>query len=246
MKYLVLLALVGLASCRTALIGGDNARDVTILYSYIDDTGKEVEVEVEADQLGLTLNKAAPPPALRKTAPTPAATPAPLIETRYVQVAANPVPTPKPREVIQYILLDDDVAIIEMKQVIPAAPPAVRKTMAAPPAVPMTMAAAPPAQPLPAVRHTMVAPPAQPLPAVSKVMAAPPAVPMTMATPPARPLPAVPMTMAAPPAQPLPAVRKTIAAPPAQPLPAVRKTMAALDPLPSKHAAKDLSDSDEE
>ncbi|KAG7166985.1 translation initiation factor IF-2-like [Homarus americanus] len=240
MKCLVLLALVGLASCRTALIGGDNARDVTILYSYIDDTGKEVEVEVEADQLGLTLNKAAPPPTLRKTAPTPAATPAPLIETRYVQVAANPVPTPKPREVIQYILLDDDVDIIEMKQVIPAAPPA---------------------QPLPAAPVTMAAPPAQPLPAVRKVMAAPPAVPMTMAAPsaqplpvvlitmaapPAQPLPAVPMTMAAPPAQPLPAVRKTIAAPPAQPLPAVRKTMAALDPLPSKHAAKDLSDSDEE
>lgn len=30
---LVLLALVGLASCRTTLIGGNKARDVTIYYT---------------------------------------------------------------------------------------------------------------------------------------------------------------------------------------------------------------------
>ncbi|XP_064091647.1 uncharacterized protein LOC135205219 [Macrobrachium nipponense] len=55
MKFVVLLALAGLANCRTTLQGGDRARDVTIEYTYLDDHGKEVTVEVKADNLELDL-----------------------------------------------------------------------------------------------------------------------------------------------------------------------------------------------
>ncbi|XP_027212929.2 uncharacterized protein [Penaeus vannamei] len=68
MKLLMLLALAGLASCSTTLIGGDRARDVSLRYKYYDDDGKEIEVEVEAERLGLGLVGAAP----RKAAVAPA------------------------------------------------------------------------------------------------------------------------------------------------------------------------------
>ncbi|XP_027212936.2 cytadherence high molecular weight protein 1 [Penaeus vannamei] len=57
MKFLVLLALVGVASCRTSLIGADRARDVDLKYTYVNDEGKEVRVKVEAGRLGLSLRR---------------------------------------------------------------------------------------------------------------------------------------------------------------------------------------------
>ncbi|XP_064091649.1 uncharacterized protein LOC135205221 [Macrobrachium nipponense] len=119
MKVAVLLALVGLASCRMALIGGDRAKDVTIKYSYLDENGKTVEVEVEADRLGLQLTpKAAPAPPAVPLQPTPvavryvqqaAAQPAtPVLTKRFLQVAPEPVfaPSffvPQPQVVTRYV-----------------------------------------------------------------------------------------------------------------------------------------------
>merc|ERR1712183_99888 len=128
-------ALVGLASCRTTLIGADRAQDVNLEYSYIDERGELVTVEVEADHLGLGLVKKAPaaPPAPTqyvqlRASPLPVATkciqvapPAPVVQktvyqtrivevpvTKYIQVAAAPVPTPKPQVVTRYVNIDDD------------------------------------------------------------------------------------------------------------------------------------------
>merc|ERR1719427_1575004 len=135
MKSVVLLALVGLASCRTTLIGADRAQDVSLEYSYIDERGELMTVEVEADRLGLGLVKKAPaaPPAPTqyvqlRASPLPVATkyiqvapPAPVVQntvyqtrivevpvTKYIQVAAAPVPTPKPQVVTRYVYIDDD------------------------------------------------------------------------------------------------------------------------------------------
>ncbi|XP_063607560.1 uncharacterized protein LOC134782127 [Penaeus indicus] len=57
MNILVLLSLAGVAACSTSLIGADRARDVELQYTFVNDAGKEVRVEVEADRLGLSLRK---------------------------------------------------------------------------------------------------------------------------------------------------------------------------------------------
>ncbi|XP_042862693.1 diacylglycerol kinase kappa-like [Penaeus japonicus] len=51
MKFMVLLALVGLASCRSADIGGHFGKDVKIQYTFEDKDGEEVKVEEEHDRL---------------------------------------------------------------------------------------------------------------------------------------------------------------------------------------------------
>ncbi|XP_047494555.1 translation initiation factor IF-2-like [Penaeus chinensis] len=103
MKLLMLLALAGLASCSTTLIGGDRARDVSLRYKYYDDDGKEIQVEVEAERLGLGLVGGAPrKAAVAAPAPAPAPAPAarlapvsavprPQTRTRFVPVEAAPV-----------------------------------------------------------------------------------------------------------------------------------------------------------
>ncbi|XP_068225516.1 uncharacterized protein [Palaemon carinicauda] len=88
MKFVVvLLALVGLASCRTTLAGGDRAQDVTIEYTYINDQGKEVTVEVKADKLGLDFSRDDSKLTL-KQAPSSA----PLERPRFVQVERQQEP----------------------------------------------------------------------------------------------------------------------------------------------------------
>ncbi|XP_063607554.1 uncharacterized protein LOC134782121 [Penaeus indicus] len=57
MNILVLLSLAGVAACSTSLIGADRARDVELQYTFVNDAGKEVRVEVEAERLGLSLRK---------------------------------------------------------------------------------------------------------------------------------------------------------------------------------------------
>ncbi|XP_066989212.1 uncharacterized protein [Macrobrachium rosenbergii] len=106
MKFIVLLALAGLASCTTTLIGGDQARDVKIQYTYVDENGKEVKVELEADRLGLALAKDGLRPVNRKPAPAAPAAPVrfvaleqpkPKVETRFVQLVEAPQPRTRPQ-----------------------------------------------------------------------------------------------------------------------------------------------------
>ncbi|XP_037794230.1 uncharacterized protein LOC119589719 [Penaeus monodon] len=99
MKLLMLLALAGLASCSTTLVGGDRARDVSLRYKYYDDDGREIKVEVEAERLGLGLVGGSPrKAAVAAPAPAPAVRLAPVsvvpptqARTRFVPVEAAPV-----------------------------------------------------------------------------------------------------------------------------------------------------------
>ncbi|XP_066989213.1 uncharacterized protein [Macrobrachium rosenbergii] len=128
MKVAVLLALVGLASCRMALIGGDRAKDVTIKYSYLDENGRIVEVEVEADRLGLQLTPKAPaapappPPTpavvryFQQAAVTPVQPATPVLTKRFLQVAPEPVLAtnffiPQPQVVTRYVPVAAPVAV---------------------------------------------------------------------------------------------------------------------------------------
>ncbi|XP_071542233.1 uncharacterized protein [Panulirus ornatus] len=165
MKCLVLLALVGLASCRTVLLGGDNARDVTITYSYTDANGKEIEVEIKADRLDLGLMKAAPAPAaLKKAAPAPAtpkqAAPAPPTMKRTApaptlkKVAPKSAPAPAPVvqthhfQLVAFPALQPHVFTTNAKPAAPATPAVKPASRVAPqPSVP----ARKPANPVPAV-----------------------------------------------------------------------------------------------
>ncbi|XP_064091648.1 protein TonB-like [Macrobrachium nipponense] len=103
MKFIVLLALAGLASCSTSLIGGDQARDVKIQYTYVDENGKEVKVELEADRLGLALAKDGLRPVNRKPAQAAPVRfvaveqPEPKVETRFVQLVEAPQPRARPQ-----------------------------------------------------------------------------------------------------------------------------------------------------
>ncbi|KAG7166983.1 proline-rich receptor-like protein kinase PERK9 [Homarus americanus] len=172
MKSLVLLALVGLASCRIALIGGDNARDVTILYTYIDEYGEEIEAKFEADYLNLAIQNAAPITA-----------PASPVNTLYMQTAPLPqLPKLAPAAAMYNPTFEAPPAIVQVATIPEPQPPvANRYSQIMPNPVPASKpkvitpyislddddsseetldivpVAAPHAQPLAAVRKTMAA-----------------------------------------------------------------------------------------
>ncbi|CAL4135324.1 unnamed protein product [Meganyctiphanes norvegica] len=54
MKIVFLLALASLASCMSVLPGGDQARNVEIEYTYIDESGKPIRVKVQSDLINLS------------------------------------------------------------------------------------------------------------------------------------------------------------------------------------------------
>ncbi|KAK7074790.1 hypothetical protein SK128_019079 [Halocaridina rubra] len=105
MKTVVLLALVGLASCGTALIGGGQAKDFNIEYSYLDDQGREVEVEIKSPKLELDHSRPESDLLLRQASSIPDATSVRRVEVntftpekakpRFVQVTrkAEPIHT---------------------------------------------------------------------------------------------------------------------------------------------------------
>nr|XP_027212930.1 uncharacterized protein LOC113806031 [Penaeus vannamei] len=127
MKLLMLLALAGLASCSTTLIGGDRARDVSLRYKYYDDDGKEIEVEVEAERLGLGLVGAAPRKAAVAPAPAPSVRLAPVTAVPYfalqpqapthfvpvgTRVQANLVPNT--RKVVPFVMPQVVTRVVEV------------------------------------------------------------------------------------------------------------------------------------
>ncbi|XP_042862697.1 uncharacterized protein LOC122247474 [Penaeus japonicus] len=102
MKLLMLLALAGLASCSTRLVGGDRARDVSLRYKYFDDNGKEIQVEIEAERLGLGLVGGAPRTAVAPApAPAPARARAPAV--RLAPVRAVPYSAPRAAVRTRYV-----------------------------------------------------------------------------------------------------------------------------------------------
>ncbi|XP_063607553.1 uncharacterized protein LOC134782120 [Penaeus indicus] len=117
MKLLMLLALAGLASCSTTLVGGDRARDVSLRYKYYDDDGREIQVEVEAERLGLGLVGGAP----RKAA-VAAPAPAPAPAARLAPVTAVPYFALRPRAPTNF-------APVEVTQVQTRFAPATRKVV---------------------------------------------------------------------------------------------------------------------
>ncbi|XP_042862696.1 uncharacterized protein LOC122247473 isoform X2 [Penaeus japonicus] len=102
MKLLMLLALAGLASCSTRLVGGDRARDVSLRYKYFDDNGKEIQVEIEAERLGLGLVGGAPRTAVA-SAPAPAPAPARAPAVRLAPVRAVPYSAPRAAVRTRYV-----------------------------------------------------------------------------------------------------------------------------------------------
>ncbi|XP_027212937.2 translation initiation factor IF-2 [Penaeus vannamei] len=108
MNIVVLLSLVGMAACSTSFIGADRARDVDLQYTYVNDAGQEVRVEVEAKRLGLSLRRhpdseldvekevisdgeeaSDDAASARRVAVVPAAK-APAVSPRYAQAEAAP------------------------------------------------------------------------------------------------------------------------------------------------------------
>merc|ERR1711970_1177525 len=99
MKIVFLLALAGLASCRSILPGGDQARNVELEYTYIDEQGQPIRVKVQTDLINLSgireVDLKKPEPVVQHVF-VPA--PAPKPEVRTVIVPA-PAPEPEVRTV---------------------------------------------------------------------------------------------------------------------------------------------------
>ncbi|XP_064091650.1 cuticle protein 16.5-like [Macrobrachium nipponense] len=140
MKFAVLLALVGVASCRPSLWDD-------VEYSYVDAAGRIVKVDYDADDY-LGLGWASPVPSLYRAVSTvPAALPymPTPVSTQYVHVAAPAQAAPAPQVVPRYVYvdddLDDDAVYMEVSQ------PLVMPRSAAAPVVPSLAAAAAPVIP---------------------------------------------------------------------------------------------------
>merc|ERR1711970_1541276 len=91
MKIVFLLALAGLASCRSILPGGDQARNVELEYTYIDEHGQPIRVKVQTDLINLSgireVELKNPEPVTQHVfVPAPAPAPVPKPEYRFVVV----------------------------------------------------------------------------------------------------------------------------------------------------------------
>merc|ERR1711970_1613242 len=99
MKIVFLLALAGLASCRNILPGGDQARNVELEYTYINEQGQPITVKLDSDLINLSgireVEQREPEPVVRHVY-VPAPAPKPEVRTVYVQA---PAPKPEVRTV---------------------------------------------------------------------------------------------------------------------------------------------------
>merc|ERR1711970_1647439 len=115
MKIVFLLALAGLASCRNILPGGDQARNVELEYTYINEQGQPITVKLDSDLINLSgireVEQREPEPVVKHVY-VPAPAPKPVVHTVYVQAPAPepevrtvyiPAPAPKPEVRTVYV-----------------------------------------------------------------------------------------------------------------------------------------------
>merc|ERR1711970_353556 len=126
MKIVFLLALAGLASCRSILPGGDQARNVELEYTYIDEHGQPIRVKVQTDLINLSGIREVE---LRKPEPVvqhvfvPAPAPIPFgrkIELKAPEPEIVYVQAPEPKTVEVEVDLPDHFTVQPHRFVVPA------------------------------------------------------------------------------------------------------------------------------
>merc|ERR1712215_489666 len=154
MKIVFLLALASLVSCRSILPGGDQARNVELEYTYIDEHGQPIRVKVQTDLINLSgireVDLKKPEPVVQHVF-VPAPAPKPEVRTVFVQAPA-PIPfgrkieleAPEPKTVE----VEVDVPVQTHRFVVPAPTTRTVKFKAPEPEIKHVFIPAPPRRPL--------------------------------------------------------------------------------------------------